>query len=328
MGIQAWDIWIILYLQDSWDWLEPVMKLFTLLGRPEAYMLLAAMIYWSCNRKLGLRLAIFLTMAGTINSILKLAFHDPRPYWVSSEIKAIKPSNGFGMPSGHAQAATVWLLAGMYLRCKWFWIIAILFTVLIGLSRPFLGVHFPSQILAGWAIGIALMICFLRFEKAVVSWFQNLNFYRQLLVVSGISILIILAGIIILLLTRDWQIPSDWILNPSPDIKLEKAMLRSYSMASIAGNSGAFLGVSMGAILMDRAGGFQNGGVCWIRVLRILLGLACMGLTYLGLNEIKPCETVFFAFAAWRFFGFYLISILVVYLLPTLFIRLKLMKSG
>lgn len=327
-SILAWDITLIQYLQSSWDWLEPVMKLFTWLGRPEAYMLMAAVIYWSFNRKLGLRLAIFLTMVGAINSLLKLAFHDPRPYWISTEIQAIDTSHGFGMPSGHAQAATVWLLACSYLRCKWFWIIAILFTFLIGLSRPFLGVHFPSQILAGWAIGIVIIICFLRFEEGVVSWFQELKIYWQLLLVTGISILIILAGIIILLLTCNWEIPPDWIVHPLPCIMLEKTMLRSYSMASIAGNSGAFLGVSMGAILMARTGGFQNGGVWWIHVLRIGLGLACMGLIYLGLYEIKPCDSVFLASAAWRFAGFYLISILVVYLLPILFIRLKLMNPA
>ena len=327
MGIQAWDIWLIQSLQNTGDWLEPVMVFFTSLGYPQAYMVIVAIIYWSLNRKLGLQLAIFLPLVGSINSILKFAFHAPRPYWVSTDIKAIHASSGFGMPSGHAQASTVWLLAGSYLRNKWFWIIAILLTFLIGLSRPFLGVHFPTQVVAGWAIGIAVMICYLRFEEGVSSWFQKLKLYWQLLFVVGIAILIILAGATILLLTGNWKMPLDWIVNASPYLSLDKTLLRSYSMASVAGNAGSFLGIAIGAILIGRAGGFQVGGVWWIRLVRIILGLACMFLLYLGLQKIVPGEADLLVYASWKFLGFYLISFLAVYLLPLLYIRLKLMNT-
>ena len=327
MGIQAWDIWLIQSLQNSGDWLEPVMKFFTALGYPHAYMVIVAVIYWSLDRKLGLRLAIFLPLVSSLNSILKMAFHAPRPYWVSTEIKAIHASNGFGMPSGHAQASTVWLLVSSYLRNKWFWIITILLTFLIGLSRPFLGVHFPTQVVAGWAIGIAVMICFLRFEEGVASWFQKLKIFWQLLFVLGIAVLIILTGAIILLVTGNWDMPMDWIGNASPHRSLDKTLLRSYSMASVSGNAGSFLGVTMGAILMDRAGRFQVEGAWWIRLLRIVLGLACMFLLYAGMQKIVPGVSGFLIYATWRFLGFYLISLLAVYFLPLLFIRLKLMKA-
>ncbi len=327
MGIQAWDIWLIQSLQSSGDWLEPVMKFFTTLGYPQAYMVIVAVIYWALDRKLGLRLAIFLPLVSFINSILKLAFHAPRPYWVSTDIKAIKASNGFGMPSGHAQASTVWLLASSYLRKRWFWIIAIMVTFLVGLSRPFLGVHFPTQVLAGWAIGITVMICFLRFEEGVTSWLQKLRLHWQLLFVMGIAVLIILTGAIILLASGNWDMPMEWIGNASPHRSLDKTLLRSYSMASIAGNAGGFLGVAMGAILMGRAGRFLVEGVWWVRLLRIILGLACMFLLYTGMQKIAPGESDFLMYSTWRFLGFYLISFLAVYLLPMLFIRLKLIKS-
>jgi membrane-associated phospholipid phosphatase len=327
MGIQAWDIWLIQSLQNTGDWLEPVMKFFTALGYPHAYMVVVAIVYWSLDRKLGLRLAIFLPLVSSLNSILKLAFHAPRPYWVSTEIQAIHASNGFGMPSGHAQASTVWLLVGSYLRNKWFWIIAILITFLIGLSRSFLGVHFPTQVVAGWAIGIAVIICFIRIEEGVVSWFQKLKFYWRLLFVMGITVLIILSGAIILMITGSWEMPLDWIGNASPYLSLDKTLLRSYSMASIAGNAGSFLGVTMGAILMGRAGGFRVAAEWWIQLLRIILGLACMFLLYAGLRIIAPGEEDLLVYATWRFLGFYLISLLAVYLLPMLYIRLKLMKA-
>lgn len=328
MSIQLWDLWLIQSLQNTGDWLELPMKFFTALGYPQAYMVLVAIIYWSLDRKLGLRLAIFLPMVSSINSILKLAFHAPRPYWISTNIKAIHASNGFGMPSGHAQASTVWLLASSYLRRKWFWLVVILTTILIGLSRPYLGVHFPTQVVAGWAIGLALMICFLRFEAGVTSWFHKLNLYRQFLFLVGTAVLIILAGATILLLTGNWNMPSVWSANASPYLSLDRSMIRSYSMASIAGNAGGFLGVTMGAVAMSRVGGFRIDGVWWIRGLRIVVGLACMFLLYAGFQSISPGETNLFLSAVWRFMGFYIISFSAVFLLPLLYIRLKLMRSG
>ena len=98
------------------------------------------------------------------------------------------------------------------------------------------------------------MICFLRFEEGVASWFQKKKLYWQLLIVMVMAVLIILAGAIILLITGNWDMPFDWTGNASPYLSLDKTFLRSYSMASIASNAGSFLGVTMGAILIGSAG--------------------------------------------------------------------------
>ncbi len=271
MWIQAWDIRLIQLLQEGGDRLTHVMEVFTALGYPQAYMVIIAVVYWSVDPKMGLRMAIFLPMVSSLNSILKLAIHAPRPYWVSTQIKAIHASRGFGMPSGHAQASTVWLLAGTYLRKIWIWIAAILIVLPIGISRAYLGVHYPTQVIAGWGIGIAIMICFIRFEKGMTGWLCSLRLYWQLLFVVGVTFMILMAGALGLLFTGNWDIPVDWIINASPHFSMDNNLLRSYSMASVAGNAGSFSGVAMGAILMGRAGGFQ--------VRRQMVGYIYLGLS-------------------------------------------------
>ncbi len=121
--------------------------------------------------------------------------------------------------------------------------------------------------------------------------------------------------------------PMDWIENASPYLDIDKSSLRSISMASLAGNAGGFLGVSLGGILMGRSGSFLVEGKWWIRLLRIVVGLACIFLLYVGLQCIEPCESHPLMLIGWRFLGFYLISFSALYLLPLLFIRLKLMKA-
>lgn len=313
-------------LQESVDWLIPVMEAFTFLGYPQAYMVIIAVVYWAYDRKMGLRLAILLPISASLNSILKLAFHAPRPFWVDQRIIAIHPANGFGMPSGHAQSSTIWLLAGAYIRNYWFWIMAIILVFGVGLSRAYLGVHFPMQITTGWLVGIIVIICFIRFESPIAEWFRKLRLIYQLFLVIGCTILIIVTGSVCILLLSNWEMPSDWIRNASVYLPIEKASLNSLSFASVSGNAGGFLGVSMGSLLIMRIGEFNAGGVWWSRMVRSVIGLCFMAMLYAGFEVIKPDNTYFFVYATWRFTGYYLISFSAVYLIPLLFMNVGLLE--
>ncbi len=322
MCLEVLDTGLIKALQNTGLGLKPVMEFFTALGYPQAYMAIIAVVYWSLDRKLGLRMAIYLPLLSSINSILKFAIHAPRPYWVSTGIRAIHVPNGFGMPSGHAQASTVWLLASHSLRTVWCWTFAIIIMLCIGLSRVYLGVHFPTQIIAGWGIGLAVLICFVRFETGITTKLKRLKKYWHLLIVLATTFLIILSGVFILLITRNWDMPAYWIRNASSYLPLDINLLRSYSMASVAGNAGSFLGVSMGAVMMRAAGGFKVEGNWWVRLMRIVAGLASMFLLYQGLQTIVPGVENLLAYSIWRFTGFYVLSISAVYLLPLVFVKL------
>ncbi|MFC2098825.1 phosphatase PAP2 family protein, partial [Bacteroidota bacterium] len=229
-----WDTWIILQLQDAGNWLRPIMDLFTWLGYPQAYMVVIAIIYWSFDRKMGLRMAVFLPLSASFNSLVKQAFHAPRPFWVDQGILGMHADNGFGLPSGHAQSATVWLLAASYLKKRVFWIIAVLVTFMVGFSRAYLGVHFPSQIIFGWLIGILIIILFIQYESAALSWLNKMNLINQILFVTGCSLGIILIGSLLVLNLNHWEMPQAWILNTSGQLTLSKSILKSYGMASVA----------------------------------------------------------------------------------------------
>ena len=324
----TWEISLILLMQDSGDCLTPVMDLFTWLGYPQAYMIIIAVIYWTIDRKLGMRLAIFLPLSASLNSILKQAFHAPRPFWVDQRIHAIHADNGFGMPSGHAQSATVWLLGAAYLKNVWFWFIAIVLTFGVGLSRAFLGVHFPSQIIVGWLLGIAMIICILRFESAVVSWLQNLKLIYQLLIVITFSILIILLGLFFVLMLDNREMPADWIRNSADDLAgRDETILSSIGMASVAGNAGGFLGVALGALLSHRNGGFDAHGTVWKRLLRSVAGLIFFFGLYAIVMWISPDQSKEVLHAIWRFSGFFIISFSTIFLVPRFFIRVNLLSQ-
>lgn len=319
------DIWLTQSLQSIGDWLAPVMKFFTWLGYPQAYMIIIAVIYWSVDRKLGLRLAIFLPVVASLNSILKQGFHAPRPFWLDPDIKAILPSNGFGMPSGHAQASTVWLYAASCLKKKGFWVLAAGIAFMIGLSRVYLGVHFPSQVVLGWMIGILVLLIFSFYEAKVLTWFLSLRFTGQVLLISGFSLLLLLLGGLFLCITRNWDIPPEWIRNAADDLAGRGESIRtSVGLSAVAGNSGGFLGTALGALLSHRRGGFNSGGIAWKRILRTVTGLIVLAMCYEIFVWISPDQAMQLLYGVWRFSGFFLISFTAIYLVPLLFRKLRL----
>jgi membrane-associated phospholipid phosphatase len=93
--------------------------------------------------------------AGALNIVAKLAFHRVRPALWKSPL----PESDYSFPSGHAMIsmalATTLVLLAWPTRLRWAALICALSGVVgVGLSRLYLGVHFPSDILAGWCASL------------------------------------------------------------------------------------------------------------------------------------------------------------------------------
>ena len=145
-------------------WLPEAMTDFTALGSATILWLvcMAVIFYLLLGRRPWTALFVFAATAGGIalGGLLKLIYARPRPALVSHLVDVTSSS----FPSGHAtDSAIVYLTLAALLartipeRASRIYIIgvAILLTLLIGASRVYLGVHWPSDVAAGWAIGAA-----------------------------------------------------------------------------------------------------------------------------------------------------------------------------
>ncbi len=151
-------------------WLLPIAKSLAFLGSPPTIVGIAVLgvitgLAWRKVRGAAWTLPIAVIGAGIIIQGVKLEFHRPRPTLYQQLI----PETGYSFPSGHSLIAIVvygllgyfamHLVKGHGART----VVAVLTVLLIaaiGVSRPYVQVHYPSDVLAGWAAGLPwLMTC-------------------------------------------------------------------------------------------------------------------------------------------------------------------------
>jgi len=125
-------------------------------GVVPADAVLVAMLSWKRRLREGLFAGLALIGSALLNLGAKPLFGRDRP----SLWESIAPEGNYSFPSGHAMGsmtlACVLVLLCWRTRLRWPVVIAMTaFVALVGLSRIYLGVHYPSDILAGWAAAIA-----------------------------------------------------------------------------------------------------------------------------------------------------------------------------
>ncbi len=153
---------------------EVFFTLMTLLGGRWWILPSLPFLWFLLPWKSGARISLFVILSTLVNYILKDAFSLPRPFHLREGLNLIAAA-GHGLPSGHAQAAVVyWGTLARELRRRWFAGIAGFIVLMVGLSRVYLGVHFPADVLAGWILGGVLLAGFAAAEPRVKDAFQSL----------------------------------------------------------------------------------------------------------------------------------------------------------
>jgi len=248
-----------------------LVKFITALGTEALYVPLILFIFWWIDEKQGLRFGILIIVSAWINAFMKDLFKQPRPFNLDPSLGMAFESS-YGAPSGHAQMSLCfWIPMAAWLEKMWprrrtvIWAAAISFVLFMAFTRLYLGVHFPTDIFAGWLLGgIILFIYFIPgpiIEKSLVS--------------GGVRLQNISAAVIALAMSG---------LYP-----------RERNLAAL------FLGFCLGYTLMTQRFPFSaraeiNGKKPGIKVmfLRCLTGFAGMVIIYVTLRLIFPGEGSFF----------------------------------
>jgi hypothetical protein len=133
-------------------------------------------------------------------------------------------------------------------------VVSITAVVLIGFSRVYLGVHFPTDVLAGWAVGIVFLGLYCTLQPKIERWVEGKSLGIQLLL-----LLAVLLGMILLHFNR-----------------------------VVVYQLGLLLGVGAGALVKVRCLPFSVSGVNWKSPLRYLMGIAIMLVLFAILRSVYP----------------------------------------
>lgn len=156
---------ILMYLQSIRnELLTGIFTFFTICTEVPVITVLTGVIYWCINKKAGQRTIFALCGSLNINAGVKNYVKMPRPIGTDGlQSLRIETATGYSFPSGHTQTSTTFWTSMMYLfRKSWIYIIGILMIIGAGISRLYLGVHWPMDVIVAWGFGIVLSVIFIK----------------------------------------------------------------------------------------------------------------------------------------------------------------------
>ena len=269
--------------------LDVVFKAITFMGEEEFFLILIPLVFWCADFVVGARLAVIFLLSAYANTWLKDLFAHPRPFELDSTVK-LHEASGYGLPSGHSQSAVVvWGVIAAGFRQTWLWVAAILLMALIGFSRIYLGVHFPTDVLGGWTVGAIFLAACVALQPRVEAWLKKAGLTVQLALAVAAPLALLL-------------------LHPTKDAASPMATL---------------MGMGVGFALLRRITSFSAAGPAWQIAARFLIGMVGVSAFYFGLSVIFPHEGEPLYFAL-RFVRYALVGLWAGLGAPWLFLKLRL----
>jgi membrane-associated phospholipid phosphatase len=272
----------------------------TWLGSTAAYLLLLPLIYWCVDEKKGFKLGLAILISAWLNLSFKYLLNQPRPFFPGYDPSVgMIPERLGGFPSGHAQNALVmWIITASWIKRKWAFIAASLVVLLVSFSRIYLGVHFPTDIPGGWALGGLVLCGWFTLKDRLELLLENAGRRAQMITAAAVSFVMILYR------------PDEGLLMPG----------------------GILLGMSAGFLLNRRFIGFKSpyAGPAKYLILagRFILGIAVTVLIFALMQKIIPLVRNSSSFLIISFALFGLIGLWVSAGAPWLFCTARLAERG
>ena len=194
--IHQWGIEVIRAVQNfSSPFLNEVMKIFTEASTYGFVVFIIGLYLWCIDYKKGLHLAYAAAFTSGLNGGIKRIFRIPRPFAHAPEIM-LKSIGGFSTPSGHSSISAFIYPAVLFYKpfggtlakdfqsakpqkstvsVKIKIAAAIVLPFLVGFSRVYLGVHYPTDVLLGWGLGAFIFLSMMFFLPAIEAKLSALN---------------------------------------------------------------------------------------------------------------------------------------------------------
>lgn len=150
----------ILHMLNSYPVLDPLMVFLSVAGEGPLWILIALYLYLSVSKRKAMFFCLMILSVWMATLLLKSWFMLPRP----EDVRLVVEASGYSMPSTHSSmafATAIYLhpAVGKYRPLVWAG------AFLMGISRVFTGVHYPSDVIAGAILGLLIGLIWIWIEK-------------------------------------------------------------------------------------------------------------------------------------------------------------------
>lgn len=284
--VLSWGLEVVRCVQTAASpALTAFFRFLSLFGTEHFFLFSLPVVYWCVDHRKGIRLGAFFLVSAAANAWLKELFLQPRPYDLDPGVGMARETS-YGLPSGHSQSsATFWGVLAPWIRRPWGLVLALVLPFLIGFSRVYLGVHFPTDVFLGWALGALFAVSHAVWGDALESLVERLP--GRLWIAAAAAAALGMNA-----------------LNPKE-----------------TGLPGAFFGLAVGAVLASSRARFDAAaGTAARKALRLAAGTAGAAAVYFGLKAVLPGEGSA-NYALFRFLRYGLVGAWVSLGAPWVFLR-------
>ena len=184
-----WEVSLIEWLQKTVGNLNgTAVSVLGFLGGEMGLLLLVLIALFCWKKESGKRLGLIVAAVNTWLPMIKSIVLRPRPYMeYPDRVRGVADvgnhasledvaAQGYSFPSMHsASVMALFIPLANEVKKKWMWILACVIILLVGVSRSVTGMHYPTDVLAGWALGLLCAgICLLLEKKVKNEWIRHL----------------------------------------------------------------------------------------------------------------------------------------------------------
>lgn len=244
---------ILLFFQSIANpFLDVLMNIASMAGEIIIPLFIILLVYWCIDKEKGYAVTVSMLTALVTTQIVKAIVRYPRPFMVYPDLIGggrLETATGYSFPSGHSTGASSFYgsLAVLF-RSKILRVIAIILIVMVPVSRMYLGVHWPMDVLAGTIIGLvsAFMLApmFLSMQESRKSFLAFTAIYG--IICSAVSII--------------------------TAILLDMGIIEALAFSDLSSNTAIAAGVLIGGNLEKRYVDFTSDGCRGKKIARYLAG--------------------------------------------------------
>lgn len=243
----------------------------TMSAEETVYILIAAVGLWCVNKPLTQRGGLIFLTSTVLNPVLKSSFAIERPIGHGGlESLRVHTAEGYAFPSGHSQgAASFWFALLWLFRKPWLVGVCLTLIFLVAISRLYLAVHWPVDVIAGVGFGIV--------------WVLIANAYMQWADSTGNKLL-------------PWLLVLPFFIGYFlfPENK------------PLVVSLGSCIGFLAGMQLENKYLNYQTEGRLWQHLLKYVLGLAVLVLLKVGLKSLLAFDAHIADLIRYSIIGFWL----------------------